>query len=97
MSVRDGETGLIARTLDDWAPALIRLLGDAALRLRLARAAWEDIRTHRLFADQADQRIAWYHALWADRNRLHAELIGRQPIMAGAKTLGVQAAGFARL
>lgn len=72
-------TGLIAQTLEDWAPALGRLLGDDQLRDDLARRAWEDVRDHRMFAAQIGPRVDWYRRLWAERERLHAALLERCP------------------
>ncbi|MBI2930704.1 MAG: glycosyltransferase [Planctomycetes bacterium] len=36
--IRDGENGLVARTIDEWRAAIDRLASDAALRERLGRA-----------------------------------------------------------
>lgn len=83
-SVQDERTGLIAERLEDWAPALIRLLADDSLRERLSRAAWEDVRDNRMFAAQAGARIAWYRRLWEDRAQLHARLLARCPWLAEA-------------
>lgn len=81
-SVIDGRTGLIAPDLADWAPALLRLLDDEALRGTLARQAWEDVRDHRMFAAQIGPRVDWYRRLWNDRARLHADLLARCPWLA---------------
>jgi glycosyltransferase involved in cell wall biosynthesis len=42
-AIRDGETGFLAASEDDWHRALIALVDDAALRRRLARAAYLDV------------------------------------------------------
>jgi hypothetical protein len=34
--IRDGETGIIARTAQDWTRSLLRLVADSAERSRLA-------------------------------------------------------------
>lgn len=78
-SVEDGRTGLIAPGLDDWAPALDRLLGDATLRAGLVENAYDYVRRERMFAAQIDKRLSWYRSLWADRDRLHAALLDRCP------------------
>jgi len=83
-TVRDGVTGLIASELSDWAPALERLLDDPALRRRLARAAWEDVRGSRMFADQVEARRNWYEDLWRRRAELEAALLTRIPQLARA-------------
>jgi GT2 family glycosyltransferase/glycosyltransferase involved in cell wall biosynthesis len=42
-AIRDGETGLLATSEDEWYRALIALVDDAALRRRLAHAAYLDV------------------------------------------------------
>lgn len=42
-TIRDGHNGLLAQTQQDWESALDRLIGDAAFRGRLGRAAFGDI------------------------------------------------------
>jgi glycosyltransferase involved in cell wall biosynthesis len=42
-AIRDGETGLLAASEDAWYRALIALVDDAALRQRLAHAAYLDV------------------------------------------------------
>lgn len=78
-SIVDGRTGLIAPTLEDWAPALDRLLGDDALRDTLVRNAWDDVRHHRMFAAQVDARAGWYRQLWDRREELQQGLRARCP------------------
>ncbi|MBS0561663.1 MAG: glycosyltransferase [Proteobacteria bacterium] len=42
-AVRDGETGFLAATEEQWYRALIALVDDAALRRRIGRAAFRDV------------------------------------------------------
>jgi glycosyltransferase involved in cell wall biosynthesis len=42
-AIRDGETGFLAASPDDWYRALSALAGDAALRRRMAHAAYLDV------------------------------------------------------
>jgi glycosyltransferase involved in cell wall biosynthesis len=42
-AIREGETGLLARTPDEWFEALMRLVDDAALRCRLGHSAFLDV------------------------------------------------------
>jgi glycosyltransferase involved in cell wall biosynthesis len=42
-AIRDGETGFLATTTEDYYAALIRLVDDAALRARVAHAAYLDV------------------------------------------------------
>lgn len=75
--IRHGENGLIARTLDDWSPLLARALEDPAGARAMARAAWTEVRAHRMFADQARARIDWCRDLWNRREALNAALRSR--------------------
>lgn len=77
-TLEDGRTGLLAAGLDDWAPALDRLLGDAGLRARLGAAARDYVQRERMMAAQVAPRIAWYRALWRDRARLSQEAAARR-------------------
>jgi len=82
-TIRHGETGLIARTMDDWAALLAGVLRDEEARRRMARAAWEYVRDNRMFADQARARRDWYRDLWARREALNAavqERLARLPV-----------------
>jgi len=76
-AIRHGETGLIARRPEDWAPLLAGLLEDGDGRLRLARNAWVHVREERMFADQIAERVAWYRDLWNRRDALTAALLER--------------------
>jgi glycosyltransferase involved in cell wall biosynthesis len=78
-TIRSGENGFIARTIEDWPAMLAMVLGDEVLRQRIARTAWEDVRDHRMFAHQAAARSAWYADLLARREALDAGIIARSP------------------
>ncbi len=78
-TIVEEETGLIARSLEDWPAALGRLLGEEALRTRLARNAWEYVRSERMFAHQAQARRDWMLSLWERREPLSAALFQRHP------------------
>lgn len=80
--VRPGVNGFIAQDIDDWAPLLTKLLRDEPMRRRIAKQAWEDVRDHRMFADQIAERRAWYQSLWERRADLEAALCERLPGLA---------------
>ncbi|MHB8648375.1 MAG: glycosyltransferase family 4 protein [Thermomicrobiales bacterium] len=67
--VRDGETGLVVKPDDPaaLAAALVRLLGDATLRLRLARAAERDVAKRYEARVVARQFETLYASLIAER------------------------------
>lgn len=78
-SIRHGETGLIAERVEDWAPMLADLLGDEPARRAMARAAWDEVRTTRMFAQQLPERRAWCRSLWDRRDALTEGLMDRLP------------------
>jgi hypothetical protein len=82
-TIRHGETGLIAETVEDWAPMLQRALSDEPARAAMARAAWDYVREERMFACQLPQRKAWYRSLWERREALNAGVLARLPGLAG--------------
>jgi SAM-dependent methyltransferase len=78
-TIRHGETGLIAASVEDWPVELARLLDDPGQRRRMARAAWEYARDERMFAYQTRARADWYRSLWARRAELTDALVQRHP------------------
>lgn len=83
-SIRDGETGLIAESVADWAPALGRLIASPPLRRSIAQSAWQEVQAQRMFAYQANARRDWYLSLWARRAEIEADLLRRVPQLAQA-------------
>jgi hypothetical protein len=82
--IRHGENGLLAKDIADWSPMLEQALTDETARERMARAAWEHVRTERMFANQVAKRRDWYRSLWARREALNAAVIARLPGLAEA-------------
>lgn len=78
-TIVDGETGLIARAMEDWGRLLDRLASDDALRQRLVRAAWDYVKRERMFASQVQKRRDWYNSLWDRRAELNATMLLRHP------------------
>jgi hypothetical protein len=77
--IEHGVNGLLAREVGDWAPLLQQVLTDEPSRRRMARAAWDQVRDERMFADQGVLRLDWYLDLWARREALNAAMIERVP------------------
>ena len=75
--MRHGRNGLIAQTVEDWAPLLIQALGDEAASRAMARNAWDYVAGARMFADQIRHRHEWYRELWDRRAELNAALFRR--------------------
>jgi len=80
--IADRETGIIARTPEEWAWALRHLVADPTERWRLAEAAWLDVRDRHMMATQAAAREAWYRQLSANRAELTRALLARHPELA---------------
>jgi tetratricopeptide (TPR) repeat protein len=79
-AVRDGETGLRFRGASELGPLLDRVLGDAALRERIARGALAEARG-RIERRHAPERLAFYRRAAAEvgatlEPRPHPELAG---------------------
>lgn len=77
---RDRENGLLVETLEDWVAACKLLLGDPALRRRLADRAYEDLGTQlstRAAARKIDEVLTAVWTKWqsakAGRRRVEAE------------------------
>jgi spore maturation protein CgeB len=77
--IRDGETGIIAHTGEEWTRSLQQLVADPAERWRLAEAAWSDVRDRHMMATQVAAREAWYRQLCANRAELTRALLARHP------------------
>lgn len=81
-TIRCGENGLIARTMDDWPRMLELALRENGARERMARAAWDDVRMGRMFAYQTADRRDWYRSLLARREELDRAVLARCPEVA---------------
>ena len=75
--IRHGENGLIAPEIADWAPMLTDVLRDDDARRRMARNAWDDVCSARMFADQIKARHDWYRDLWERRVELNTAMLAR--------------------
>lgn len=62
-TIRDGETGVLFDDGEAFERKLAPLLDDAAYRRRMAEAAYQDVRTHRMQSHQVPARLAWYRDL----------------------------------
>jgi glycosyltransferase involved in cell wall biosynthesis len=84
-TIRDGETGLIIRTPEEFGAALRGLLADPARAKALGTAARGWVRENRMLASQTPARLAWYRSLWERRAALDAALVARAPevVLAG--------------
>jgi predicted O-linked N-acetylglucosamine transferase (SPINDLY family) len=99
-SIEDGNTGVLFRTPEELLYRLAWLVvNPSAVALGDAARKW--VAEHRLLADQAKARIAWYHALIARRtaltNALHArvpELTAGSPGQTSAFAKQIEKSGF---
>lgn len=78
-SIKDGDTGLIARSNSDWAILLGKCAESDDFRARLAYNAWTYVRQNRMFAEQIGARREWYNHIWSRRNELTKLLVDRHP------------------
>lgn len=78
-TLRDGETGVMFPDAASFEDRLDRLLGDAAWRDRIRRAAHAYVRDHRMQAAQTGARLAWYRDLVARRPALTEAIYQRVP------------------
>jgi glycosyltransferase involved in cell wall biosynthesis len=78
-TVRDGETGLILRTPEQFGAALRRFLAKPEEARTIGDAARAWVRENRLLAGQVEARLDWYRSLWARRAELDAAMLRRAP------------------
>ncbi len=78
-TLRDGETGLLFSSPEDFEDKLHRLVSDAGMRGTLRAAAHAYVAGERMLAYQTARRLAWYRGLVADRARLTEALYQRVP------------------
>jgi len=83
-TIRHGENGLLAASLEDWAPLLRQTLADPAATQAMGRRAWEEVRDSRMFAHLVADHREWLHDLWSRRAALDAALCDRLPGLAQA-------------
>ena len=72
-SVRDGETGLIYHSTQEFAEKLDLLIARADLRRALAENAYHYVAEHRLLAQHIDDYIAAYREMFARREEFEQE------------------------
>ncbi|MBP2303074.1 glycosyltransferase [Azospirillum picis] len=78
-AIRDGETGVLFRSPEEFADRLGRLIEDIAWRTGMIEAAYRYVRDHRLMAQHFRKRLAWYRSLLARKEELDAGLYERVP------------------
>lgn len=80
-SIIEGETGLIYRTVPEFAEKLDQLINHPSLRRKLAANAYEWVRHHRLLSQHYQERWNWYLQMRDELPRLNEELRSRLPEM----------------
>jgi 2-polyprenyl-3-methyl-5-hydroxy-6-metoxy-1,4-benzoquinol methylase/glycosyltransferase involved in cell wall biosynthesis len=78
-TIRDGETGLIYHSPEEFTAKLRALITDAALRDRLGRSAYAWVGQHRLLKHHIRDRIRWYYEMRDQLPQLNADLRDRAP------------------
>jgi glycosyltransferase involved in cell wall biosynthesis len=78
-SIQEGKTGLLYRSPTEFEEKLRALLDDAALRRRLAAAAYAWVKENRLLCRHYRQRYEWYMEMLDRLPLLNKELGQRVP------------------
>ncbi len=78
-TIRAGETGLIATSMEEWTSHLLRLVDDPPFRNRITRAAWEEVRAHRMAGPELFRLKDWYDSLIERRGLIDDGLLQRRP------------------
>ncbi|MBP2316542.1 glycosyltransferase family protein [Azospirillum soli] len=80
-TVRDGETGVLFRSPEDFADRLNRLIADTEWRAGIAERAYRYVRDNRLMAQHFRKRLDWYRSLLERKDELDARLFERVPAL----------------
>lgn len=78
-SIKEGETGLIYRSVDEFTVKLNSLITDTQFRQKIATNAYEWVKNHRLLCQHYHQRRDWYLQMREQLPRLNEELRRRVP------------------
>lgn len=78
-TIKHGETGLIARSPDDWESMLAKLACDADYRRMLGQNAKNYVLSERMLTQHIQKQLDWYRDLWARRDELNARLFELYP------------------
>lgn len=81
-SVRDGSTGFLYRSPEEFAARLRILVSDHARRRQIAQAAYDYVREERMLSTHVRARLDWYRSLVARRQELHAAALERMALPA---------------
>jgi hypothetical protein len=87
-TIRHGESGLIYRSLDEFAARLDRLVRDAPFRRRLAANAYRFVADNRLVSRHVRARYDWYRQMLDRRAELNGELRQLVPELFHARGTG---------
>lgn len=85
-TIRHGETGLVARSFNDWENGLRTLIEKPGLRHRMAAAAERYVRHERMLMQHIHKRLDWYRELWAARAAINARLRESFPALRGGQS-----------
>lgn len=81
-AIRNGRTGMIFRSAEDFETQLRELIDDDDRRLHIGAAARDYVRAERMLAYQTAKRLAWYRSLMKRRKQLTLALYRRVPELA---------------
>ena len=78
-TIRDGVTGFLYRSREEFGRRLAQLLRDGGVRRQLSANAYAWVKQERLLSQHYRRRYEWYQFLAAHKERLDAELLQRAP------------------
>lgn len=76
-TVREGRTGFIYRSPEEFREYLFLLIENPERRIEMAEAAYQYVRRERLLASHYQERLAWYQELVDRHQELDRELVRR--------------------
>jgi len=82
-SIREGETGLIYRSVEEFETKFNKLISDSEWRRKIAENAYNWVQENRLLSQHYRQRREWYLKMRQKLPRLNAELKIRVPELFG--------------
>jgi len=78
-TIRHGQTGLVARSPQEWSKHLVKLIESAAYRSQVMKAAFNYVESERMLDSHIQHRLNWYRSLWLRRKELNQKLFEKFP------------------
>ncbi len=75
--VQEGRTGFVYRSPEEFEEKARQILGDAALRQKVAQEAYQWVKENRMLAYHYKERLEWYASLWENYEKLTQDIFRR--------------------